>query len=101
MNVPEKHRRKIAVSTLSMTPAAAKIMGGMTFEEAYEVVYNSSLKARLEQLVEEYGIEPEGFLSWELEKYGWDKPFELLCAIDPLAAEKYAPSTAQTTKIAT
>lgn len=78
---PEQHRKRIAVSTLKMTPAGARIMGGMTFEEAYELVFKTPLIPRLEYLVKEYGEKPESTLVWEMEKYGWKTPFELLCAL--------------------
>lgn len=38
LTVPEKHRLKIARATLKMTDVGAKIMGGMTKDEAREVI---------------------------------------------------------------
>ena len=34
LSVPEKHQRKIAIRTLQMSDAGARIMGGMTKEQA-------------------------------------------------------------------
>jgi len=52
-------------------------MGGMDFETAYMIVFRTSLRDRLDNLVAEYGEAPE-WLSWELGAYGWDNPKELL-----------------------
>ena len=38
MTIFEKHQKKIAIATLKMTDAGARIMGGMTKEEAREVL---------------------------------------------------------------
>lgn len=38
LSVPEKHQLRIARDTLRMTPAMARVMGGMTHEEAREVI---------------------------------------------------------------
>lgn len=76
-DVAKRHRRTIARQTLRMTPAMARIMGGMTFEEAYKCVFNTDLRLRLAQLIEEYGQNPN-HLSWELYTYGWTTPYELL-----------------------
>ena len=38
LTIPEKHQLKIAKSTLKMTDIGARIMGGMTKEEAKEVI---------------------------------------------------------------
>lgn len=38
MDVFEKHQLAIAKKTLKMTPVMAKIMGGMTYEEAKKIV---------------------------------------------------------------
>lgn len=34
MTVPDRHKRQIAISTLRMSDTGAKIMGGMTKDEA-------------------------------------------------------------------
>lgn len=81
MDIFKKNQRRIALSTLRMTPATARIAGGMTFEDAYDVVYGENLVQRLQLLIKEYGKNPLN-LSWELQKYGWGSPFELLCAIN-------------------
>jgi len=39
LSVPEKHQLKIARKTLSYSDIGAKIMGGMTKEEAREIIY--------------------------------------------------------------
>jgi hypothetical protein len=78
--IAEKHQRKIAYSTLKMTPAMANIAGGMTYQEAYKFIFKTDLKTRLQELVDEYGN--KSVYSWELEKYGWDNPSELLAAIN-------------------
>jgi hypothetical protein len=39
LSVPEKHQLKIAYSTLKMSDIGARIMGGMTKDEAVEVIY--------------------------------------------------------------
>jgi hypothetical protein len=38
MSVADKHQLAIAKKTLKMTPAMAKIMGGMNHDEAKEVI---------------------------------------------------------------
>jgi len=38
LSVPEKHQLKIAKDTLKMSDIGAKIMGGMTKEEAKEII---------------------------------------------------------------
>ena len=38
MDIFTKHQKKIAIATLKMTDAGARIMGGMTKEEAREVL---------------------------------------------------------------
>jgi hypothetical protein len=38
LSVPEKHQLKIAKATLKMSEIGAKIMGGMTHEEARDVI---------------------------------------------------------------
>ena len=77
IDVAKQHQLKIAKRTLRMTPAGARIMGGMDFETAYMIVFRTSLRDRLDNLVAEYGEAPE-WLSWELGAYGWDNPKELL-----------------------
>ena len=75
MNTPEM---KIAKSTLKMAPAGARVMGGMDYESAYELVFRTPLRPRLESLVAQYGDTP---IAWELGVYGWDTPSELLAAL--------------------
>lgn len=77
--VPEQHQLKIAKRSLSMTPQACRILGGMTFEEAYHLVYRKDLRTRLAELIAEYG---DGDLySWELGRYGYNNPTRLLAAL--------------------
>jgi len=71
-----KHQKAIAYKTLRMTPAGANIMGGMTFEEAYQFIFKTNLQHRLKDLVAEYGN--KDVYSWELQTYGWNSPAELL-----------------------
>ena len=75
MTVPERHQRKVARDTLKLSVAGSRIMGGMSFEDAYELIYNTPLRPRLEQLLAEYG--ENGPWSWELEQHG-HTPAELL-----------------------
>ena len=77
LSVPEKHQLKIARDTLKMTPAGARIMGGMSFERAYEIVYKCTLRARLTHLITTYGEGP--LYSWELESRGWTPKALLDC----------------------
>ncbi len=74
MNVFQKHQLAIAKRTLRMTPTQAFVAGGMTFEEAYEIVYKTPLKRRLATLIAEYGMYPPS-LHWEL---GNIKPGDVL-----------------------
>jgi hypothetical protein len=76
MNVFDKHQKNIAYKTLKMTPAMADIMGGMSFENAYKIIFRTDLKKRLNDLTDEYGS--GDLYSWELQKYGWNNPKELL-----------------------
>ena len=76
IDIAKKHQTKIAKQTLRMTPITANIMGGMTFEEAYEFIFNTELIPRLKQIVEEY--QDSDTLVWELREYGWNSPMELL-----------------------
>lgn len=39
LSVPEKHQLRIAKATLRMSDAAARVMGGMTKEEAQKIVH--------------------------------------------------------------
>ena len=78
-DVAYKHQKRIAKDTLKMTPAAARIMGGMTFPEAYKLVFNTDLVERLEELIAEYGDCQH--LCWELQTYGWKTPQELQAAL--------------------
>lgn len=72
---PEQHQLAIAKATLKMTPAGARVMGGMDYETAYELVFKRDLRERLKFLIELYG---DSHLDWELKKYGWRTPAELL-----------------------
>jgi len=81
MDIPRKHQMNIARKTLKMTPTTARIMGGMDYETAYKLVFNTDLKPRLLSLIETYGETPK-WLSWELEAYGWKTPRELLDALE-------------------
>jgi hypothetical protein len=76
MTTAERHQKNIAYKTLSMTPAGARIMGGMNYEAAYQLIFRTDLKERLSDLVKQYGTGE--LYSWELEKYGWKSPNELL-----------------------
>ena len=76
IDTAKKHQTKIAKQNLRMTPATAMICDGMTFEEAYQFIFNTELVPRLEQLVEEY--QDSTTLAWELKVYGWNSPLELL-----------------------
>lgn len=80
MDIGRKHQLNIARKTLNMTPATARMLGGMTFEQAYELVYHKPLKARLLELIREYGVSGPD-VTWELSKCGW-KPLDLLEAIN-------------------
>jgi hypothetical protein len=82
---PKQHQKNIAYKTLRMTPAMAKIMGGMSFEEAYEIIFKTPLKPRLLELIAEYGsvkqnkaFPESSSFCWELGVYGWNSPSELL-----------------------
>lgn len=80
MDIARQHQLNIARKTMKMTPATARMLGGMTFAEAYELIYHKPLKARLLELIQEYGVSgPE--VTWELSKCGW-KPLDLLEAMD-------------------
>ena len=72
--VPEKHQRNIAFDILkNQTPLMASVMGGMSFHEAYKVIFNTDLDDRLDQLINEYGLSCKGKdFSWELDLYGWN-----------------------------
>ena len=71
------HQKKIARKSLNMTPTACYILGGMTFEEAYKIIFRKDLLPRLESLIKIYGKDPM-FLNYELTAYGWKRPAELL-----------------------
>ena len=77
MDTAKQHQMRIAYKTLKMTPAGARIMGGMDYETAYALVFRTELRPRLESLVIEYGDNPP-WISWELAKYGYTTPKELL-----------------------
>lgn len=76
MDTAKKHQMAIARKTLRMTPAGARIMGGMDFPAAYEFVFKTPLRERLDYLVSEYPN--HNGLNWELNAYGWDNPADLL-----------------------
>ena len=84
-DVVSSHKKKIAKDTLKMTPVAASILGGMTFPEAYKLVFRTDLVERLARLIEEYG--DCQCLSWELEMYGWNTPQELQAALHELTLQ--------------
>ena len=67
-DVAKKHQINIARKTLRMTPLTADILGGMSYEEAYRIIFKTDLHNRLKELIRKY---PAGCYSWELEKYGW------------------------------
>ena len=74
MDIPTKHKRKIARDNLAnKTPAMAAILGGQSFAESYRIIFDRDLVPRLESLITEYGIacKGQGF-TWELAKYGWN-----------------------------
>lgn len=77
MSIFSSHRMKIARKTLKMTPSMALVMGGMTYEEAYQLVFRHDLYARIRHLLSTYGTRP---VEWELEKYGW-QPSSLLAEL--------------------
>jgi len=77
MDTAKKHQKKIAESTLRMTPAAARVMGGMTYPEAYKLLFGQELKPRLEQLIAEYPNAEPNQLNTELCTYGWSGTFAL------------------------
>ena len=78
-DIPTVHQTRIARKTLKMYPCAARFMGGMTFEEAYEFIFHTPLRQRLESLVSQYG--KTGPYSWELQTYGWDNAADLLALL--------------------
>tara|TARA_R110000803_G_scaffold144149_1_gene210058 strand:+ start:806 stop:1060 length:255 start_codon:yes stop_codon:yes gene_type:complete len=71
------HQKKIARKSLRMTPIACDILGGMTFVEAYKIIFRTDLKPRLESLIKTYGEKPIS-LNYELTSYGWKSPSDLL-----------------------
>ena len=50
-NVFNKHQKAIAYKTLKMTPQMANIMGGMTFEEAYKIIFRIDLRNRIDEII--------------------------------------------------
>lgn len=76
LDVPKRHQLAIAKKTLRMTPIMARIMGGIAFADAYEIVFREPLRLRLLRLVAEYPDRTD--LNWELTTYGWHDPAELL-----------------------
>lgn len=64
---------------LSMKPAEVRAQGGMTYEEAYEIIFRTNLRQRLQTLVAEYGN--TGPWCWEMNIYGWDNAADLLEAL--------------------
>jgi hypothetical protein len=69
LTVAERHQKQIARQTLKMTPAAARIMGGMTYAQAYKIIFGRDLAERAAELLRLY---PEPCdLCFELNKYGW------------------------------
>ena len=84
-SVAERHQRKIAKDILqNQTPLMASVLGGMSFSEAYKVMFNTDLDDRLDQLIKEYGISCKGKdFTWELDDYGWN-PISLKDALGKL-----------------
>jgi uncharacterized Zn finger protein (UPF0148 family) len=98
--VPEKHQLKIAKDTLKMSDVVARVMGGMTKEEAREVLkkqgWSDDRIAALEEAKKEehwMKIEPLAGGEWEVTSHGHkaDGPFssrsEAIKARDKLEKE--------------
>ena len=82
MLIAKNHQKRIAQSTLKMTPAGARIMGGMDYPTAYKLIFSIDLISRIKSLVSEYGDKSslpfeDGGVNWELSRYGYT-PAELL-----------------------
>jgi len=75
-DIARKHQKRIAAQTLRMSQQGARIMGGITFAEAYRIVFGLDLSERLRQLRSDYSPETlqlpfeRGGINWELDKYG-------------------------------
>jgi len=73
----------IARQTLKMSQAGASIMGGMSFAEAYRLVFKLDLDERIAELQANYPAETlrkpfsAGGINWELDKYG-HRPCEFI-----------------------
>ena len=76
-DVAKQHQLKIAKQTLRLTQAGARILGGMSYHEAYFLIYGVTLSERLADLRKNYTIEQltkpfeEGGVNWELDRYGY------------------------------
>ena len=77
LTIPEQHQLRVAKQTLRLTQAGARILGGMSYRDAYFLVYGITLSERLEDLRKNYTIEEltkpfeEGGINWELDRYGY------------------------------
>lgn len=56
-SVPEQHQRKIAAQTLRMSDVFARIMGGMTKEEARRVLRRNPSAAAMSKVLSRYGLQ--------------------------------------------
>lgn len=89
LTIAQQHQKRIAYRTLAMAPAVARIMGGMSYEEAYALIFGTPLRPRLASLISTYGVAAErdffdGGVCWELGRYKWT-PAALLRALDGAA----------------
>lgn len=71
-NVFRKHQLAIARRTLRMSVAGAGIMGGMTLEAAYQLLFKTDLAERMRTLLDDYPGAKPGEVVTELTTYGWD-----------------------------
>jgi hypothetical protein len=82
-DVARKHQMNIARKTLGMSQVGASIMGGMSFAEAYHLVFKIDLAERIAYLQANYPAETlrqpfaSGGINWELDKYG-HRPCEFI-----------------------
>lgn len=70
-SVYSRHMRNIAKQTLRMSRLGAEVMGAMSHEEAYRIVFKSCFLTRLRELADEYESDRRGNVNWELDDYGW------------------------------
>lgn len=52
LSVPEQHQKKIAISTLKMNDVGARIMGGMTKEEAHKFLISIGYSEQQIRIIE-------------------------------------------------